>query len=430
MIAHLIRWSARNIVLVLIGAALAAAAGVYAVRHVPLDAIPDLSDTQVIVYTEYSGQAPQVIEDQVTYPLSTAMLSVPKAKVVRGFSYFGASFVYVIFDDGTDIYWARSRVLEYLSRRPRSLPDGRHADARARTRPASAGSTSTSSWRARSTLGGVAHVAGLASPLRRCESGRCGRGRQRRRLRQAISDRRRSAAACKASTSRSTQVRDAIRGRNMRRRRAGGGTRRDRVHGARTRLPARLADIEQIVAEGEQRHAGAAARRGPRGAWRRTSAAASPSSTAKAKSSSGIAVQRYGANALTVIDSIKERLAEIAAASRGHGDRAGLRPLGTDPAGDRDAEIDAGRREPDRCAGLHRLPAARAQRAGRDPDAAGRHPDRVLLHARLGLGSNIMSLGGIAIAIGAMVDAAIVMIENAHKHLERAPPGKPRIRRS
>ena len=124
MIAHLIRWSARNIVLVLIGAALAAAAGVYAVRHVPLDAIPDLSDTQVIVYTEYSGQAPQVIEDQVTYPLSTAMLSVPKAKVVRGFSYFGASFVYVIFADGTDIYWARSRVLEYLSAATRSLPAG------------------------------------------------------------------------------------------------------------------------------------------------------------------------------------------------------------------------------------------------------------------------------------------------------------------
>ena len=85
-------------------------------RHVPLDAIPDLSDTQVIVYTEYSGQAPQVVEDQVTYPLATAMLSVPKARVVRGFSFFGVSFVYVIFEDGTDIYWARSRVLEYLSR--------------------------------------------------------------------------------------------------------------------------------------------------------------------------------------------------------------------------------------------------------------------------------------------------------------------------
>ena len=124
MIAALIRWSAKNLVLILIVAVLATGAGVYALRHVPLDAIPDLSDTQVIIYTEYSGQAPQVIEDQVTYPLSTAMLSVPKARVVRGFSYFGVSFVYVIFEDGTDIYWARSRVLEYLSAAARTLPAG------------------------------------------------------------------------------------------------------------------------------------------------------------------------------------------------------------------------------------------------------------------------------------------------------------------
>ena len=124
MIARLIRWSATNLVLISIACLFAIAAGVYAVRHVPLDAIPDLSDTQVIVYTEYSGQAPQVIEDQVTYPLSTAMLSVPRSKVVRGFSFFGVSFVYVIFEDGTDIYWARSRVLEYLSAAARNLPAG------------------------------------------------------------------------------------------------------------------------------------------------------------------------------------------------------------------------------------------------------------------------------------------------------------------
>ena len=90
----------------------------------PLDAIPDLSDTQVIIYTEAAGQAPQVVEDQITYPLTTAMLSVPKSRVVRGFSYFGASFVYVIFEDGTDIYWARSRVLEYLNSAARTLPPG------------------------------------------------------------------------------------------------------------------------------------------------------------------------------------------------------------------------------------------------------------------------------------------------------------------
>ena len=124
MITRLIRWSASNLALVTVGFLLAAAAGVYAVRHVPLDAIPDLSDTQVIVYTEYSGQAPQVIEDQVTYPLASAMLTVPKSKVVRGFSFFGVSFVYVIFEDGTDIYWARSRVLEFLNSAAQRLPSG------------------------------------------------------------------------------------------------------------------------------------------------------------------------------------------------------------------------------------------------------------------------------------------------------------------
>ncbi len=158
MIARLIDWSARNLMLVLIGAVFAVAAGVYALQHSALDAIPDLSDTQVIVYTEYQGQAPQVIEDQVTYPLTTAMLTVPKSKVVRGFSFFGVSFVYIIFEDGTDIYWARSRVLEYLNAAARKLPNG--------VRPAI--------------------PAGLDHPLRHCQGrGRCRSGK-RRRLRQAI----------------------------------------------------------------------------------------------------------------------------------------------------------------------------------------------------------------------------------------------------
>src|SRR5262249_48622121 len=122
VIRYLIRWSAHNLVLLLIAGLLATGAGIYALFQVPLDAIPDLSDTQVIIYTEYSGQAPQVVEDQVTYPLSTAMLTVPRSKVVRGFSFFGVSFVYVIFEEGTDIYWARSRVLEYLSSAARNLP--------------------------------------------------------------------------------------------------------------------------------------------------------------------------------------------------------------------------------------------------------------------------------------------------------------------
>src|SRR5262249_35122188 len=124
MIARLIAWSARNLVLVLIATSLMTTVGIFALRNLPLDAIPDLSDTQVIIYTEFPGQAPQVVEDQVTYPLTTAMLTVPRSKVVRGFSFFGVSFVYVIFDDGTDIYWARSRVLEYLNQAQAQLPAG------------------------------------------------------------------------------------------------------------------------------------------------------------------------------------------------------------------------------------------------------------------------------------------------------------------
>src|SRR5258706_6049404 len=118
----IIRWSSKNVVLVLLATVFIVAAGVYAVLETPLDAIPDLSDPQVIVYTDYPGQAPQVVEDQVTYPLTTALLAVPQSKVVRGFSFFGVSFVYVVFQDGTDIYWARSRVLEYLNFARSRLP--------------------------------------------------------------------------------------------------------------------------------------------------------------------------------------------------------------------------------------------------------------------------------------------------------------------
>ena len=122
MIAALIRWSARNLVLVGFAGVFLTLAGLYAVSRVPLDAIPDLSDVQVIVYTEYPGQAPQVVEDQVTYPLTTTMLSVPGARTVRGYSFFGDSCVYIIFDDKTDLYCARSRVLEYLSQVTGRLP--------------------------------------------------------------------------------------------------------------------------------------------------------------------------------------------------------------------------------------------------------------------------------------------------------------------
>ena len=124
MLTAAIDWSARNRALVLLATLAVALGGIYALLHTPLDALPDLSDVQVIVYTDAPGRAPQVVEDQVTYPLTTAMLSVPRSRVVRGFSFFGVSFVYVIFEDGVDIYWARSRVLEYLNFASGRMPKG------------------------------------------------------------------------------------------------------------------------------------------------------------------------------------------------------------------------------------------------------------------------------------------------------------------
>ena len=122
MIEKIIDWSINNRFMVLMLTFILVGLGVYAIKQTPLDALPDLSDVQVIIKTSYPGQAPQVVEDQVTYPLTTAMLSVPKATNVRGYSFFGDSFVYVIFEDGTDLYWARSRVLEYLSQVASKLP--------------------------------------------------------------------------------------------------------------------------------------------------------------------------------------------------------------------------------------------------------------------------------------------------------------------
>src|SRR6516225_6554694 len=124
MLRAIIDFSLKNKFFVLLGTAGLVLAGIYSLNNLPLDAIPDLSDTQVIVYTPWEGQAPQIVQDQVTYPITTKMLSVPRAKVVRGYSYYGFSFVYVIFEDGTDPYWARSRVLEYLSSLSSRLPPG------------------------------------------------------------------------------------------------------------------------------------------------------------------------------------------------------------------------------------------------------------------------------------------------------------------
>src|SRR5499426_1662892 len=124
MLQRIIDFSLKNKFIVLLASMALVLGGVFAVKNIPLDAIPDLSDVQVIVYTEWPGQAPQIVQDQVTYPITTKMLSVPKAKVVRGYSFYGFCFVYIIFEDGTDPYWARSRVLEYLSGLSGRLPTG------------------------------------------------------------------------------------------------------------------------------------------------------------------------------------------------------------------------------------------------------------------------------------------------------------------
>jgi Cu(I)/Ag(I) efflux system membrane protein CusA/SilA len=425
MIARLIRWSAGNLVLIMIGAALAAGAGLYAIRHVPLDAIPDLSDTQVIIYTEYSGQAPQVVEDQVTYPLSTAMLSVPRSRVVRGFSFFGVSFVYVIFDEGTDVYWARSRVLEYLSAATRNLPSGvtpalgpdatgvgwvyqyvvtgaQRTLAELRT---------TQDWQVRLALAkseGVAEVASVGGFVRQYS---------------VVVDPRR----LRAFDLSLTKVREAIRASNMD---VGGRV----VELTETEFMVRgrgylrgLDDLEQIVLKAEG-GAPVLLRDVARVELAPDERRGVTEMNGEGEVVSGIAVQRYGQNALSVIANVKDRLAEI----------KGSLPEGTEvlPVYDRSdliyRAIDTLKRTLLEESAIVALVCVVFLLHARSALVAiltlplGILIAYVLMHA-LGLSSNIMSLGGIAIAIGAMVDAAIVMIENAHKHLERASPDKPRV---
>jgi Cu(I)/Ag(I) efflux system membrane protein CusA/SilA len=418
MIERLIRWSATNLVLVAIACTFATAAGLYAVRHVPLDAIPDLSDTQVIIYTEVSGQAPQVIEDQVTYPLSTAMLSVPRSKVVRGFSYFGVSFVYVIFEDGTDIYWARSRVLEYLSAAARNLPPGvtptLGPDATGvgwvyqyvvmAAKRTLAELRSTQDWQVRFAVAkaeGVAEVASVGGFVRQYS---------------VVVDPRR----LRAFDIPLTKVREAIQQSNTD---VGGRV----VELAETEFMVRgrgyirgIADLERIVLKAEG-GAPVLLRDVARVELAPDERRGLTELDGEGEVVSGIAVQRYGQNALSVIDNVKARLEEI---------KASL-PEGT--------EIKA---VYDRSDLIKRAIATLKSTLIEESLIVAFVCIVFLLHARsalvaiitlplgiliayacmyaLGLSSNIMSLGGIAIAIGAMVDAAIVMIENAHKHLERA----------
>ncbi len=310
MIGRLIAWSARNLVLIFIGAAFLVAAGVSALRTLPLDALPDLSDVQVIVYTEYPGQAPQVVEDQVTYPLTTAMLAVPRSQVVRGFSFFGVSFVYVIFEDGTDIYWARSRVLEYLSAAAGRLPPGVAPGSRSGCDRRRLG-LSICGRRQADDARRAALAAGLDHALWPGQGGRGGRGGQRRRLRQAIQCRRRPEplASARHSACRKCGTRSAPAIRDV-----GGRT----VEMAEFEFMVRgrgylrgESDIETIVLRNDNGtplllkdvarvETGPDERRGV------------TELNGEGEVAGGIALQRYGANALDVIDNVKATLKQLA----------------------------------------------------------------------------------------------------------------------
>ncbi|MBN9534638.1 MAG: efflux RND transporter permease subunit [Alphaproteobacteria bacterium] len=425
MIGRVIAWSARNRMLVLLATLFIVGAGIWAVFATPLDAIPDLSDPQVIVYTEYPGQAPQVVEDQVTYPLTTALLAVPKAKVVRGLSMFGVSFVYVIFDDGTDIYWARSRVLEYLSFAQNKLPAGvtpslgpdatgvgwvfEYAVIGAQRTLAEL--RSIQDWFIRYQLAKVPGVAEVASVGGFVKQYQIVVDPEKLRaygipLSKVIDAVRASNTDVGGSTIEMSEREYMVRGRGY-------------LHGPK--------DIEQIVLKSQNGtpvqisdvarvEIGPAERRGL------------TELNGQGEVVGGIVLQRDGENALSVIKSIKQKIADI----------AGSLPKGVSilPVYDRSTLI---YRAIDTlkhtlieesiiialvC--LIFLLHARSALVAILMLPIGVLIAFIIMHA-IGISSNIMSLGGIAIAIGAMVDAAVVMIENAHKRLERAAPDEPRI---
>jgi len=425
MLNALIEWSARNRFIVVLMTLFVTVAGIYAVIRTPLDALPDLSDVQVIIYTEYSGQAPQVVEDQVTYPLTTAMLSVPRSKVVRGFSFFGASFVYVIFEDGTDIYWARSRVLEYLNfasgRLPRGVTPQLGPDATgvgwvyqyavvAKNRTLAELRT-IQDWFLRYQLTkahGVAEIASIGGFVQqyhvivdpvRLRAYRV----PLTRVVQVIRESNRDVGGRVVEMAETEYM---VRGRGYLR---GIGDLENLVVRAEGGTPVLLRDVARVELGPDER----------RGLTELNG---------EGEVVSAIAMARYGQNALEVIHNLKDKIAEVA---------TGL------PQGVEIVTVY------DRSDLIHRAIDTLKRTLLEESVIVALVCIVFLLHVRsalvaiimlpigvliafiamrwLGINSNIMSLGGIAIAIGAMVDAAIVMIENAHKHLERLQPGESRL---
>ncbi len=419
MLSKIIDWSGRNRFLVLLATLFIVVGGVFAVLRTPIDALPDLSDVQVIVYTEYPGQAPQVVEDQVTYPLTTSMLSVPKSKVVRGFSFFGASFVYIIFEDGTDIYWARSRVLEYLNfasgRMPKGIspqigPDATgvgwvYQYALLAKDKTLAELRSIQDWYVRYQLTkahGVAEVASVGGfvqtyqvtvdpvklrayniPLMK--------------VAQVIRDSNRDVGGRAVEMAETEYM---VRGKGYLR---GKGDIEMLVVKNEMGTPVLIRDIARVELTPDER----------RGLTELNG---------EGEVVSGIAMARYGENALEVISNLKAKIAEI-----GPGLPEGVT---VQTVYDRseliNRAIDTLKRtliEESLIVALVCIVFLMHVRSALV--AILMLPVGILMAfiamRLLGMSSNLMSLGGIAIAIGAMIDAAIVMIENAHKHIERLP---------
>ncbi len=419
MLNAIIDWSGRNRFLVLLATLFIVLAGVFAVLRTPIDALPDLSDVQVIVYTEVPGQAPQVVEDQVTYPLTSAMLSVPKSKVVRGFSFFGASFVYIIFEDGTDIYWARSRVLEYLNfaagRMPKGVtpqigPDATgvgwvYQYALVAKEKTLAELRSIQDWYLRYQLTkahGVAEVASIGGFVQTYQVTvdpvkLRAYGIPLARVAQVIRDSNRDVGGRVVEMAETEYM---VRGKGYLR---GRDDTEQLVVKADKGTPVLIRDIARVELAPDERR-GLTELNGD------------------GEVVSGIVMARYGQNALEVIHNVKEKIAEVS---------AGL------PEGVSVQTVY------DRSDLIHRAIDTLKMTLLEESLIVALVCIVFLLHVRsalvailmlpvgvliaiiamraLGMNSNLMSLGGIAIAIGAMIDAAIVMIENAHKHLERLP---------
>jgi Cu(I)/Ag(I) efflux system membrane protein CusA/SilA len=425
MLGRIIDWSARNRFLVILATVFIVAGGIYAILKTPLDALPDLSDVQVIIYTEAPGQAPQVVEDQISYPLTTAMLSVPKSKVVRGFSFFGASFVYVIFEDGTDIYWARSRVLEYLNFAAGRLPKGVtpqigpdatgvgwvYQYAVLAKNKTLAELRTIQDWYLRYQLTkahGVAEVASIGGyvqvyqvtvdPIKLRAY-----GIPLNKVTQVIRESNRDVGGRVVEMAETEYM---VRGKGYLR---GKGDLETLVVKSEKGTPVLIRDIARVELGPDER----------RGLTELNG---------EGEVVSGIAMARYGQNALEVIHNLKAKIGEVA---------AGL------PEGVTIETVY------DRSDLIHRAIETLKRTLLEESAIVALICIVFLLHVRsalvaiimlpvgvliafiamraLGMNSNLMSLGGIAIAVGAMVDAAIVMIENAHKHLERLKEGESRV---